>query len=55
MAFRLYEDCKNCKENRTSGWGFGIRKKGGCLFPDNVVYGIVVSDGCPHFKPKGEK
>ncbi len=55
MAFRLYKECKDCKFNRTSGWGFGIRKDGGCLFPDNPEYGLSISEKCHCLSPKDNK
>ena len=50
MAFRLYESCKDCKLNKTSGWGFGFRKEGGCLFPENPEYGTTTSKECQYYK-----
>lgn len=52
--FRLYDTCKDCKNNKTSGWGFGFRKEGGCLFPDDPEYGLTTSLKCRGYEPKDE-
>ena len=53
MAFRLYDECKNCKLNKTSGYGFAFRKEGGCLFPNNnPEYMVSTSLKCHYFQLK---
>jgi len=51
MAFRLYSYCKDCLCNKTSGWGFGFRKEGGCLFPDDPDI-TAIYEKCPYFQPR---
>jgi len=56
MGFRFYEYCKDCKRNRTDRWGFGVRKEGGCLFPNTTPeYGLTTSDRCQEFEAKEEE
>ena len=51
--WRTFDSCKNCKNNKTFGWRFGIRKEGGCLFPDDSEYGVTTdTTNCPGFEYK---
>lgn len=50
MSWRKYKECETCKNNKTSGWGFGIRKEDGCLFPKGLGENICISEKCNYYK-----
>ena len=50
MGWRKYPECEKCLNNKA--YGFGSRKEGGCLYPNDAEYGIGIFDKCKDFKSR---